>query len=692
MPFCGKCGEPIVGDSLFCVKCGKPVLSKKTPKSEKKTLADSPKDRQEEQDYEQLPDGYVLENRYVKVKQLDKGYYKAAYRVLDKKNEQLKVIRFLPDNVLSDKRLLFELRQEAQIMMPLNHRNILKVLEFHQSDRYTFITVENYTGKTLREVLSSQGSGKMTELEISGWLEQIIDGMSHAHEKGVLHKGLNLDNIYITEEGSIKISDFGIARTMQLSLSRLKGDNYSKVYESPEQLRGEIVDRSVDVYSLGILLYELLDGSLPFSDKDGNVFRQIMTVKPQPLPDVSESLNKFMLKCLEKDREKRYQDFVQLRQDREKQKQLQEEGTDIEEEEEGPESLSYRPRAGRLTFRFIMSKVIKLVVLLIIVFAVAFGVNWLLEFRQDFIETNLSLAAEMMETEEYEAAKEYYRKVLLINRSNTAAQEGLIKAIDIIGQMKINNPDMIYVRGGTFTMGCEDGEEDERPVHRVTLSDYYISKTLVTQKEWTSVMDSNPSKFRWDNLPVENVSWYHALVFLNKLSIKEDLTPVYIINRSRNPEDWGNVPITSNADWDAVRTDWSADGYRLPTEAEWEYAARGGNKSKGFIYAGSDDIDEVAWYLDNSRRRTIYVGIKKPNELGLYDMSGNVWEWCWDIYGEYTSSDKTNPLGAKAGNQSVLRGGSWDSGSDSCRVTNRRREYPGNRYGNIGFRYVRRLE
>ena len=216
---------------------------------------------------------------------------------------------------------------------------------------------------------------------------------------------------------------------------------------------------------------------------------------------------------------------------------------------------------------------------------------------------------------------------------------------------------MVYVRGGTFTMGCtpEQGSDcysDEKPAHQVTVSDFYIGKYEVTQKEWREVMGSDRSSGeKCDACPVENVSWNDIQQFISKLNAKTGKT------------------------------------YRLPTEAEWEYAARGGSSSRGYKYAGSNSLNEVAWYDDNSGAKTHPVGQKKANELGLYDMSGNVWEWCADWYGTYPSTAQTNPKGPSSGASSrVFRGGSWGLNALLCRVSIRDNNTPSLRYVNLGFR------
>ncbi len=215
---------------------------------------------------------------------------------------------------------------------------------------------------------------------------------------------------------------------------------------------------------------------------------------------------------------------------------------------------------------------------------------------------------------------------------------------------------MKYVEGGTFTMGAtseqgSDADSDEKPTHQVTLSDYYIGQTEVTQELWTAVMGSNPSYFSGTNLPVENVSWNDCQTFITKLSTLTGMT------------------------------------FSLPTEAQWEYAARGGNKSKGYKYSGSNTIGGVAWYTSNSSSKTHSVATKQPNELGLYDMSGNVWEWCNDWYASsYSSTAAVNPTGPTTGSYRVLRGGSWYSNATSCRVSSRNYITPSDTSSDLGLR------
>ena len=240
---------------------------------------------------------------------------------------------------------------------------------------------------------------------------------------------------------------------------------------------------------------------------------------------------------------------------------------------------------------------------------------------------------------------------------------------------------MVLVECGSFMMGSNT-QSDEQPVHSVTLNDFYIGKFEVTQSEWknpnASIRSGSGTQY-----PIESISWYAILKYCNIRSMAEGLVPCYAISGSTDPADWGAVPPSqspeypheslNNRVWDSVICNWNANGYRLPTEAEWEYAARGGNKSNGYLYSGSNNCEEVAW---NDRVRFTNpssVGEKQANELGLYDMSGNVHEWCWDWYDKeyYSNSPEISPKGPETGSLRVMRGGDWGDGDGFCRVASR---------------------
>jgi|BioPla2DNA2_1021312.scaffolds.fasta_scaffold03876_6 sulfatase modifying factor 1 len=248
-------------------------------------------------------------------------------------------------------------------------------------------------------------------------------------------------------------------------------------------------------------------------------------------------------------------------------------------------------------------------------------------------------------------------------------------------------PEMVLVEGGSFLMGTQDGKH----LHKVELSSFYIGKYPVTQKQWCKLMGSSLELGfgMGDYYPMYQISWYDTIKFCNLLSLAEGLKPCYTINGSADPTNWGDVPIRSNKVWDAVTCDWEANGYRLSTEAEWEYTARGGRESRGYKYSGSDNIDDVAWYTNNSDDIIHPVGKKKANELGIYDMSGNVCEWCWDWYGDYDPAFQTNPTGPVTGKYRLLRGGGWYSYAVNCHVFYRSYFNPSSSVYNYGFRLCR---
>jgi formylglycine-generating enzyme required for sulfatase activity len=245
---------------------------------------------------------------------------------------------------------------------------------------------------------------------------------------------------------------------------------------------------------------------------------------------------------------------------------------------------------------------------------------------------------------------------ILINEKLTEKAVTTTETKTTTGRTSAIEPEMVFVKGGTFRMGATSEQgynvyNDEKPAHSVTLSDYYIGKYEVTQAQWEAVMGNNPSYFKGDPLcPVEQVSWNDVQEYITKLN-----------------------QLTGKT-------------YRLPTEAEWEYVARGGANSKGYKYSGSNTLSVVAWYKGNSGNKTHPIGSKKPNELGIYDMSGNVKEWCIDWYGNYSWFEKTKPMGPSFGYSRLNRGGSWDDRTRYCRVSNRCSDYPGSRSRYLGFR------
>ncbi|NIO87696.1 MAG: SUMF1/EgtB/PvdO family nonheme iron enzyme [Candidatus Aminicenantes bacterium] len=233
---------------------------------------------------------------------------------------------------------------------------------------------------------------------------------------------------------------------------------------------------------------------------------------------------------------------------------------------------------------------------------------------------------------------------------------------------------MVFVKGGTFTQGSREIFSDEEPIHKVSLDSFYLGRYEVTQAEWQAVMGYNPSMVKGDALPVESVDWYNAIKFCNKKSRAHGLTPCY------------------SGSGEHIVCNFDADGYRLPTEAEWEYASRVGLRSRNYKYSGGSDPGKIAWYEMNSGFKTRPVGQKEPNELGIYDMNGNVGEWCWDRYDKeyYKTSPSKNPVGPSTGGSRSYRGGCFGSPVMELRPSVRFNRPPGYKNFDLGFRLAKK--
>lgn len=298
----------------------------------------------------------------------------------------------------------------------------------------------------------------------------------------------------------------------------------------------------------------------------------------------------------------------------------------------------------------------------------------------------------------------YSQTKLIIEHKNGINDSIAVKSIAHIIFSLPAKANLIAVAGGTFTMGnpIGVGSTTEQPQHTVSVSDFYIGNTEIRWGMWDTVyqwglnngytdIPAGRKGYNGDAAhPVTEVNWYDIIKWCNARSEKEGLSPCYYTSSSYTN---ANVYRIGQIDLENTMVNINSDGYRLPTEAEWEYAAEGGYKRQDphFTYSGSNSVDAVAWYSTNSNNNSHPVGTKSPNELGTFDMSGNVWEWCWDWYGGYNDSAQTNPFGAVTGTSRIIRGGSFDNIDTHSRVTNRIGNAPANRYNVIGFRIVKNI-
>ena len=481
--------------------------------------------------------------------------------------------------------------KEAKTIFRLNHPNIVRIHDVFEENGTAYYVMEYIEGESLGDMVKRRGA--IPEAEALGYVKDAASALEYIHSKNINHLDIKPGNLMKRkEDGRIIVIDFGVAKQYAAVISEGCTPACISYGYSPAVLYRKNGEQSFspqsDVYALAATLFKLLTGNTP--------------------PEAIEVL------C---------------------------EGLPVAELQEKHIS---RP----------------------VISAIAMAMKGRHERTQTIAEfvSNLENRANKSKKPVFKSgwlwavviAVAIVAGLLMILSQNGAGVSGVVpKASYSNGVLTVNGIkyNMVWVEGGTFRMGDTseqggDAESDEKPVHSVTLSGYYIGKTEVTQALWKAVMGNNPSRFKGDNLPVEWVSWNDCQEFIRKLNAL------------------------------------TGQHFRLPTEAEWEFACRGGNNSRGYKYSGSNNLGSVAWYDDNSGVKTHPVATRSPNELGIYDMSGNVWEWCADWYGDYSSGAQTNPKGPYGGSYRVYRGGSWGVGN--CRSSYRYYYYPTIRGNCLGLR------
>ena len=580
--------------------------------------------------------------------------------------------------------------KEAHRLSRLDNNHIVKVFDLFEENGTVYYVMDYIEGESLRDVQKRKGS-PFSEKEVLSILSQMLDALNTIHQHGLLHMDIKPANIMIDQSGKCTLIDFGASKQSAASDGATTSSTlaYTPGYAPVEQIGGSS-DRWgpwTDFYALGATLYNLLTNENPGNldiEEDGEAAFKFP-------PEVSSSTRLLIQWLMSPKRKDRPQNVGAIRNCMSqlgintvpslspavgnppataaaypiKPAAAIESGNVTAQTESGFNSTIGKTsskeetqiEAGRGTssaYKTVISK------------------------NNNATEGQSSVISPLYKNNTDQKKKGNVGKwvaVMLSALLLIAAFVFLVKCMDAdsgnvssaLSKRKdsANNLTftvdgvsftMVYVPGGTFTMGAtsEQGSDvfdDEKPTHNVTLSSYYIGETEVTQALWTAVMGTNPSRFRGDQLPVEMVSWNDCQTFISHLNAK------------------------------------TGKNFRLPTEAEWEYAARGG-RSGGSKYAGSDNISNVAWYDDNSGVETHNVATKSPNGLGIYDMSGNVWEWCQDWYGDYSSSSQTNPKGPSSGVFRVNRGGSWGNYARLCRVSRRYLGTPSSSNYYLGLRLV----
>jgi formylglycine-generating enzyme required for sulfatase activity/predicted Ser/Thr protein kinase len=525
---------------------------------------------------------------------------------------------------------------EAKILHQLRDiPNVVNVHDYFEENNTVYFYMDYIEGESLKSLVEKKG--KLPLNTAIAYIQEVGNALTAVHEKGILHRDIKPDNIIINTRNNAILIDFGIARDFVEGETKTHTNMATKGYAPPEQFvqkakRGAYTD----VFSLGGTLYFCLTGQRPQTSSEISLDGFLT---PKDLNKaIPNNINNAILKAIKPNPKERFQNIEAFlgeilgRNIIEEEKTFinsyETENTKIEELKLEDKRKSTKKPLPTWLYLLIGS----IVVLAILVMTVLY-----------FSNTNSN--------EDYEEETPDY------------------------------NIEMVQIPGGTFQMGSNDGEDDEKPIHSVTVNDFYIGKYEVTNAEfaaflnvkgnqeeggttWLEIESSNclieksngdfKARTRYENHPVIYVSWYGAKAYCR----------------------WLSETIQQN--------------YRLPTEAEWEYAAKGGNKSNGYKYSGSDNVDEVAWYRGNSNPKIHSIGAKKANELGIYDMSGNVLEWCNDWYDtDYHNSSSNNPEEVSNGNSRVLRGGSWYHLSNNCRVVSRDYSNPYIRLDDFGFRVVR---
>ena len=562
-------------------------------------------------------------------------------------------------------------KREATILRRLIHPHIVRVLDLFDQNDTSYYVMDLVDGESLSQHMKRTGK-PMTEQEVMPLLWQVLDALEAVHAASIWHLDLKPANIMLDRKGNALLIDFGASKQLRSqdgnSLSLSSALAYTPGFASPEQMEQNLerFGAWTDLYSLGATLYNLLTTHQPPSPSE--IVEDAHEALRLP-PSVSKQMGDLVLWLMKPNRKERPQSVADVKKflvevpTRQPQAEKPKEAPKPSDEKDdtllkggkskgGTSSSDSKKKGGENGGG---KKGMTYLVAVIAVVLIGGGVAALSQSRCG--GRNERAGLDTLDTTTVDTMATYVtdQKIAVENgpENMRTSSGGSNKTFTANGVSFT----MVYVQGGTFTMGATseqgyDAESDEKPVHSVTLSSYYMGETEVTQGLWEAVMGSNPSySYTGDSrLPVENVSWEDCQTFISKLN---SLT---------------------------------GQQFHLPTEAQWEYAARGGSKSRGYKYSGSSDIGSVAWYTYNSGSGTHNVKTKSPNELGLYDMSGNLWEWCSDWYGSYSSGSQTNPTGASSGSYRVLRGGGWNYDLGDCRVSRRFYDPPSIRGGILGLR------
>ena len=582
--------------------------------------------------------------------------------------------------------------KEARSIASLDHPHIVPIIDVFECNGTAYYVMKHFGGASLADKVRG---GALPESDAVRYIRQVAEALDFVHSRRMMHLDVKPANILLSDDDKAVLIDFGLAKQYDTEGHQTSSTpvGISHGYAPLEQYkRGGVSTFSpaTDIYSLGATLFKLVTGITPPEASDVN--DEGLPVLPSDISPAVRGAIEAAMEPKRKDRPQSIAEFLELLKDSKDPKEETIAPKDSKDPDDSKDSKDpkdfndpkdskddlispdeveitavpngYVNEETRVVTKDIKDskdskdvsdskapkksntgKIVATIIAAVVLFGAVIGI---VAGGSDEEENRYSRGTSSYANE----------------NGNTTTSLGETNADFSTRDFTANGVSfkMVAVGGGTFQMGAtseqQNAYDDEYPVHSVTLSDYYIGETEVTQELWQAVMGSNPSYFTGNSQrPVESVSWNDCQTFVNKLN---DLLA-------------GQLPAGRR--------------FRLPTEAEWEYAARGG-RSRGTQYSGSSRIGDVAWYGDNSGSTTHPVKGKNRNELGLYDMSGNVWEWCSDWYSSnyYSNSPSANPQGPSSGSNRVLRGGSWGGNARHCRVARRDGYSPGLRYFNYGLR------
>lgn len=636
------------------------------------------------QDHSESLAGETL-GSYTIVRPIGHGGMGEVYLAHDERLRREVAIKLLPKPLVEDEERIRWFKHEARAASAISHPNVAYIYEIGEAQGRHFIAMEFVNGLTLRERLSRNDLKLGEAIEIA---TQVASAIAAAHAQGIIHRDIKPENIMIRSDGLVKVVDFGLAKLSEPqretagehSRETLRGALITRAihtetgllmgtatYMSPEQARGQEIDARTDIWSWAVVFYEMLAGEAPFQGATkSDVIAEILKSEPlflrEGIRSLPEAATLIIRKSLSKKADGRYTEAVKLVAAlHELRDELKEKGlldlclplkaglSDFAAEHLAGPKASQSNQRGLRKSGSLATKVFSRVGAI-----VPRGRTTSSHFSRARVRSLVALTSLLIMSllvAAFLLAKSNLISRRAASRSALAPSPGSTShdGVGIKNQVGI---EMNYVPPGSFMMGSGNGDADEKPMHEVTLRDgFYIGRYEVTQVQWRAVMNNDPSFFKGENLPVDNVSWNDTQDFLSKLNKLGD-----------------------------------GYTYRLPTEAEWEYACRAG--STGDF---AEPLNLIGWYYDNADNGSHAIGQKKPNAFGLYDMHGNVWEWCEDWYHQsYDGAPTDGSAWLMGGEQKVrlLRGGSWYDLADRIRSAHRGGNPPVLRGLNLGFRVV----